>query len=161
MDTLFRVRVVADEDHNPADLDWSPEEIAEHVRRFEAGELFAVGAVTEHRCVACGTWHHAESLWAIEIDTTEPIGPGDVLTSAEIPLGPADPLRLYGFGDRASIPPIIAVPFTASDSYVTQIAADLLVDATADHRQPFAFPGRCAELAQSGRRSRADETEKP
>lgn len=136
MDAVFRVRIVADPDYDPSDLDWPAEEIAAHVRRFEAGELSAVGAVAEHQCGTCGSWHHAASLWGIEIDTTEPTGPGDVITSADIPLGPADPLRLYGFADRASIPPNLAVPYTSSDSYLMQVAAELLSEA-ADH-QPVA-----------------------
>lgn len=132
MDALLRVRIVADGDYDPSDLDWPAAEITEHVRRFEAGEPSAVGAVAEHRCAECGTWQHAGSLWGIEIDAAEPFGPGDVITAADIPLGPADPLRLYGFGDRASIPPNLAVPHTASDSYLVQVAADLLTEA-ADH----------------------------
>lgn len=129
MDAFLRVRIVADGDYDPSDLDWSAAGITEHVRRFEAGELSAVGAVAEHRCAACGTWQHAGSLWGIEIDAAEPFGPGDVITAADIPLGPADPLRLYSFGDRASIPPDLAVPNTASDSHLVQVAADLLTEA--------------------------------
>ena len=50
MDATFRVRIVADTDYDPSDLDWPAEEITAHVRRFEAGELSAVGAVAEHQC---------------------------------------------------------------------------------------------------------------
>lgn len=131
--TPFRVRIVADFDYDPSDLDWPAEEITQHLRRFDSGELSAVGAVAEHQCASCGTWPPVRELVGIEIDTAEPFGPGDVITAADIPLGPADPLRLYGFGDRASIPPNLAVPYTASDSYLVQVAADLLTEVAADH----------------------------
>lgn len=129
----FRVRIVTDTEYDPSDLDWPAQDVTEHLRRFDRGELSAVGAVAEHQCGTCGTWQHAASLWGIEIDTAEPFGPGDVITAADIPPGPADPLRLYGFADRASIPPNLAVPYTASDSYLIQVAADLLAEA-ADHQ---------------------------
>jgi hypothetical protein len=55
-----------------------------------------------------------------------------VITPADIPLGPADPRRLYGFPDLAAVPPNLAVPATAAESYLIHIAADLLTDAATD-----------------------------
>lgn len=129
MDTNVRVRIVPDPDYDPSDLDWPADEVAEHVRLFQAGQLAAVGAVAERQCPSCGTWHPAGGLWGIEITPGEELGPGDVLTAADVPLGPADPRRLYGYPDLAAVPENLAVPATASESYLVQVAADLLGEA--------------------------------
>jgi len=129
VDTSVRVRIVPDEEYDPSDLDWPAEEVTEHVRLFSIGELRAVGAVAERRCPACGTWHPAGSLWGIETAAGEELGPGDVVTAEDVPAGPADPRRLYGYPDLAAVPTGLAVPATAAESYLVHIAAGLLTEA--------------------------------
>jgi hypothetical protein len=132
VDTNVRVRIVPDTDYDPSDLDLPADELAEHVWLLSIGEWSAVGAIAERQCPRCRGWNPAGGLWGIEIAADDGYGPGDVITPADIPLGPADPRRLYGYPDLAAVPPNLAVPATAAESYLIHIAADLLSDAAAD-----------------------------
>lgn len=129
MDANVRVRIVPDEDYDPSDQDRPADETAETVWLSGTGELCAVGAIAERQCPRCGGWNRTGSLWGIEILTGEGFGPGDVITLADIPLGPADPRRLYGYRDLTTVPANLAVPATASHSHLIHIAADLLTEA--------------------------------
>lgn len=128
----IRVTIELDEEYDPSghDLDWPADEVAEHVARFASGELRAVTADCEVWDSVDWEWRVVGSLSGIEIGDDEPYGPGDVITPADIPLGPADPRRLYGFTDLASVPVNLAIHATASESYLVAIAMDLFTEAT-------------------------------
>lgn len=70
---MDRIRIEYDYDYDPASsVDWSEEETAAYVQRFNNGELYAVGIIVERQCKCCQTWLHKNSLWGIDLETNDP-----------------------------------------------------------------------------------------
>lgn len=79
--STYRFRIIEDDDYDPAtSVDWSDEDTAAYVARFQSGELAAFGIVVEVErpfacCDVCGqgaTWENGASLWGIDVVTYGP-----------------------------------------------------------------------------------------
>jgi hypothetical protein len=78
--TTYRFRIVDDQDFDPStSVDWSEEETAEYVARFDtSGDLGAFGLEVERsvpECVHCGrgqSWEPGASLWGIDVVVNGP-----------------------------------------------------------------------------------------